>query len=168
MGGQGGLAGPEGGTYSQAQRRPRPSGSRNPGPRAQGPCSAAGALLQRLRAQHFLTIWLNTWSPDDHSCFMLVLGHLGAQRLLSNFFTLDSAQRGGRRRRGGWRGAVHVARTNPQDHGTAGPIRCCPTPPPDPLTGHTLHSARSLVAHGHLQATAKRGPAPPAPLRALP
>lgn len=92
-GGQRGPAGPEEGAHSRAQRRPRPSGSRSPGRWAQGPSSVAGALLQRLREQHCLMILLKTWCPTDHSCFMLVLGHLGAQRLLTNIIILDSAQR---------------------------------------------------------------------------
>lgn len=43
--------------------------------------------MQRDPKQHCLMIWPNSPGPDSHSNFMLVLGHLGAQRLLSKIFT---------------------------------------------------------------------------------
>lgn len=153
--GQGGHAGPKEGTHSRAQRRPMASGSRSCRRWAQGPSHVADALLQRLGTQHCLMILLNAWDPNDHSYFMLVLGHLGAQRLLSSTFTFDSAER---RKEEAW-----VLSTWPeltQNHRMAGPVKCYPTPPPDPVTGHTLQSISSTAAQGHLQVTAKRGPEP--------
>lgn len=124
------------------------SGSRSCRRWAQGPSHVAGALLQRLGTQHCLMILLNSWDFDVHSCFMLVLGHLGAQRLLSNNFTFDSAER-----------RKEEAELT-QNHRLAGAIKCYPTPPPDPFTGHTLQSISSMAAQGHLQVPAKRGPEP--------
>lgn len=51
-----------------------------------------GALLQRYPEQHCLMILPSILGPSVHSYFMLVLGHLGAQRLLRESVTFDSAK----------------------------------------------------------------------------
>lgn len=84
-----GLRGQEEGAHSRAQRRPRAAPSRNPPRRAE---RVAEAPLQRYPEQHCLTILPNAIDPNIHSYFMLVLGHLGAQRLLSWTITLDPAR----------------------------------------------------------------------------
>lgn len=85
-----GLGGRKAGAHSRTQRRPTPS--RNPLGRAQGPSSVAGALLQRHPEQHCLTMLPSILGPNIQSYFMLVLGHLGAQRLLSIVVTFVSAK----------------------------------------------------------------------------
>lgn len=102
MGGQRGLWGRGQGAHSRTQRRPRPTWSRSALGRAPGASRGGGALLQRDREQQCLVILPCTPGPDDHSDFMLVLGHLGAQRLLSEILRRDPAEK--RRQRSGREG----------------------------------------------------------------
>ena len=85
--------GPREGAHSRTQRRLRPTRSRSPRERALGPSCGAGALLQRDPEQQCRTILLGTPEFDGHLSSMLVLGHLGAQRLLSRFFTWEDLGR---------------------------------------------------------------------------
>ena len=87
------------GAHSRTQRRLRPTRSRSPRGRALGPSCRAGALLQRDLEQQCRTILLSTPESDSHSNSMLVLGHLGAQRLLSRVFTGSPAGKGTASRR---------------------------------------------------------------------
>ena len=104
--------GPREGAHSRTQRRLRPTRSRSPRERALGPSCGAGALLQRDPEQQCRTILLGTPEFDGHLSSMLVLGHLGAQRLLSRVFTCSPAGKrtaSGRRKSPGW-----VAKASPQ------------------------------------------------------
>lgn len=90
----GGPAGLGEGAHSRAQRRLRPTWSRNPICRAQGLPWEASALLQRFLEQHFLVMLLTTPGFRTHLNIMLVLGHLGAQCLLrKNPFTESAEER---------------------------------------------------------------------------
>lgn len=78
-----GLWGHEEGAQSRAQRRRR---SRSAPSRAE---RGAAPPLQREPEQHCLTILPEATGHDVHSYLVLVLGHLGAQRLLSVTTTCD-------------------------------------------------------------------------------
>lgn len=121
-----------------------PSGSRSPPCKARGPSGEAGALLQRLWAQHRRLILLSTLFSNSHRYCMLVLGQRGAQRLL-NICTLGSAgerrqvarslQEGGRPAAAGWgRKGVLSTRpaTAPLNLGTRGWEHGCPRSPQVP------------------------------------
>lgn len=136
--------GPREGAHSRTQRRPRLTRSRSPRERALGPSCGAGALLQRDLEQQCRTILLGTPEFDGHLNSMLVLGHLGAQRLLSRVFTCSPAGKrtasGRRKSPGGRRRPVP---------------KWALTPSPDPFTGQALRSAGSTAAQGHLQGHSK-------------
>lgn len=122
-----------------------PSGSRSPPRKAWGLSSVAGALLQRLWAQHWRVILLRTLLVNSHWCCMLVLGQRGAQRLLNIICTPDSAgerrqvarglQEGGHHGRGGV-GEEGVRSTRPSkaplNLGTRGREHGCPRSPQAP------------------------------------
>lgn len=99
--------------------------------------------MQRDLEQHCRTILLSSLESDSHLNSMLVLGHLGAQRLLSRVFTRSPVGKGTasrRRAQGGRRRPV--------------PKRAL-TPSPDPFTGQALRSTGSTAAQGHLQGHSK-------------
>lgn len=96
--------GREEGAHSRAQRRPRAAPGRTPPGRAEWTLDAP---LQRWPAQHCLTIFPDVTGPEVHSYCELVLGHLGAQRLLSMTFALAPAREelaGGLWPAGSWAG----------------------------------------------------------------
>lgn len=162
VGGQAGLRGGRRSSHHVAQRRLRPRGSRSPPDEAQRRPCRAGGPLQRDPEQHCLTTLRVIPEPDSHADFMLLLGHLGAQRLLSRTPTSSPAQekgtRPGRRRsRGG--GGCPPRGSGGRDHTSESEncwfLKGCGVIPPDPLTGRAPRGSGRLAAQGHLPGHSK-------------
>lgn len=139
----------------------KPSGSSSAPRRAQGH-PGLGALLQRLWLQHCRAILPNTWDSEGHSYTLFVLGHWGAQRLLRETFTPESAEES--------RQVV----PGPRKESPGAPWGCCPhrQAPQSQRTAGCTSTARRLLlsvsrpnpagprdgaAHGHLRVPAKAG-----------